>query len=135
MINFYNFLNFRVLSTSGAGTGLKNSLFFPWFSHRQCFLQSKKVSMVTFNLLNQSRTSKNFRMIEAAVSVPSKEICSCYCMVSSTIWEILSEFSIFCNLFHKLLCEWNNTKTWETRKIFANIGKYCLPKSNVARVT
>ena len=33
------------------------------------------------------------------------------------IWEIFSKFLRLCNLFH----EWNNSKIWETRKIFANI--------------
>ena len=28
---------------------------------------------------------------------------SCYCTVPSTIWEILSEFHIFCNLFYEPL--------------------------------
>ena len=34
-----------------------------------------------------------------------------------------SEFLRFCNLFHEPLGEWNNSKTWETRKIFANIAR------------
>ena len=30
--------------------------------------------------------------------------------------------SLFCNLFHKPLGEWNNSKIWETRKTFTNIA-------------
>ena len=29
------------------------------------------------------------------------KICSCYCTLPSAIWEIFSEFLIFCNLFHE----------------------------------
>ena len=50
-------------------------------------------------------------------------ISSCYRTVPSAIWEIFSEFLIFCNLFHEPLGEWNNSKIWETRKIFANIAR------------
>ena len=32
-------------------------------------------------------------------------LCSCYRMVPSAIWEIFSEFLIFCNLFHEPLGE------------------------------
>ena len=35
------------------------------------------------------------------------------------MWEIFFEFLIFCNLFFEPLGEWNNSKIWETRKIFA----------------
>ena len=45
---------------------------------------------------------------------------SCYRTVPSAIWEIISEFLIFCDLFHEPLSEWNNSKIWETRKIFPN---------------
>ena len=38
------------------------------------------------------------------------------------IWEIFSGFLSFFNLFHESLSEWNNSKIWETRKIFANIA-------------
>ena len=48
-------------------------------------------------------------------------ISSCYRTVPSAIWEIFSEFLISCNLFCEPLDEWNNSKIWETRKIFANI--------------
>ena len=48
-------------------------------------------------------------------------LCSCYRTMPSAVWEIFSEFLIFCNLFHEPLGEWNNSKIWETRKIFANI--------------
>ena len=48
---------------------------------------------------------------------------SCHRTVPSTIWEIFSEFLIFCNLFQEPLGEWNNSKIWETRKIFANIAR------------
>ena len=50
-------------------------------------------------------------------------LCRCYRTVPSAIWEIFSEFFIFCNLFHEPLGEWNNSKIWETRKIFANIAR------------
>ena len=50
-------------------------------------------------------------------------ISSCYRTVPSAIWEIFSKFIIFCNLFHEPLGEWNNSKIWETRKIFANIAR------------
>ena len=50
-------------------------------------------------------------------------LCSCYCMVSSAIWEIFSEFLIFFNLFQEPLGKWNNSKIWETRKIFTNIAR------------
>ena len=50
-------------------------------------------------------------------------ISSCYRTVPSAIWEIFSKFLIFCNLFHEPLGEWNNSKIWETRKIFANIAR------------
>ena len=30
-------------------------------------------------------------------------LCGCYRMAPSAIWEIFSEFLIFCNLFHKPL--------------------------------
>ena len=49
--------------------------------------------------------------------------CSCYRTVTSAIWEIFSEFLIFCNLFYEPLGELNNSKIWETRKIFANIAR------------
>ena len=49
--------------------------------------------------------------------------CSCYCTVLSAIWEIFSEFLIFCNLFHEPLGDLNNSKISETRKIFANIAR------------
>ena len=42
---------------------------------------------------------------------------SCYRTVPSATWEIFSEFLIFCNLFR------NNSKIWETRKIFPNIAR------------
>ena len=77
--------------------------------------------MITFTLLNQSRSSTNPRMMDPTVSVPSKGICSCYRTVPSAIWEIFSEFLIFCNLFFELLGERNNSKIWKTRKISANI--------------
>ena len=51
------------------------------------------------------------------------DLSSCYRTVSSAIWEIFSEFFIFCNLFHESLGELNNSKIWETRKIFANIAR------------
>ena len=44
-------------------------------------------------------------------------------MVPSAIWEIFSEFLIFCNLFYEPLGKWNNSKIWEKRKIFANITR------------
>ena len=50
-------------------------------------------------------------------------ISSCYRVAPSAIWEIFSEFLIFCNLFHKPSGEWNNSKIWETRKTFANIAR------------
>ena len=37
------------------------------------------------------------------------------------ISEIFSKFLISCKLFHEPLSQWNNSKIWETRKIFANI--------------
>ena len=51
------------------------------------------------------------------------EICSCYRTVPGVIWEIFSEFLIFCNLFHEPLGEWNNNKIWETRKVSANVAR------------
>ena len=44
----------------------------------------------------------------------------------NAIWEILSEFLIFCNFSYEPSGEWNNSKIWEIRKIFVNIagGKY-----------
>ena len=50
-------------------------------------------------------------------------ICCCCRTVPSAIWEIFSEFLIFCNLFHEPLGERNNSKILETRKIFANIAR------------
>ena len=46
----------------------------------------------------------------------------CYRTVQSAIWEIFSERLMFCN-FRRRLGEWNNSKTWETRIIFANIER------------
>ena len=46
-----------------------------------------------------------------------------YHIVPSAIWKIFSEFVIFCNLFRDILGEWNNSKNWETSKIFANIAR------------
>ena len=40
----------------------------------------------------------------------STAICSCYGIVPSAIWEIFSEFHIFCNLFCESLGERNNSK-------------------------
>ena len=57
--------------------------------------------MVTFTFLNQSRASTNPRMMDHTVSVPSKEISSCYRKVLSAIWEMFSKFLIFCNLFFR----------------------------------
>ena len=55
---------------------------------------------------------------------------SCYCTesscnrtVPSAIWEIFPEFLLFFNLFHEPLYESNNSKIWETRKLFANIER------------
>ena len=53
-------------------------------------------------------------------------ITSCYRTLPSAIWEIFSYFLIFCNLFHGPLGERNNSKIWETRKIFANIASHCV---------
>ena len=39
------------------------------------------------------------------------------------IWEIFSEFLIFCNLFHEPFGEPNNSKIQEPREIFANIAR------------
>ena len=44
-----------------------------------------------------------------------------YRTVPVAIWEIFSEFVIFCKLSHEPLGKRNNSKIWETRKIFANI--------------
>ena len=55
-------------------------------------------------------------------------ISSCYRTAPSAIWEIFSEFLIFCNLLHKPLGKWNNSKIREMRKIFVNIARcnnYC----------
>ena len=45
---------------------------------------------------------------------------SCYirisfCTIPSTIWPIFLSLSYFVKLFHVLLGEWNNSKTWKTR--------------------
>ena len=50
-------------------------------------------------------------------------IYTCYCTVLSAIWDILPEILISCNLLHELLRDRNNSKLWETRKIFANIAR------------
>ena len=39
----------------------------------------------------------------------------------SAVCEIFTEFLIFCNLFDVSLGEWNNSKIWQTRKIFASM--------------
>ena len=33
------------------------------------------------------------------------------------------EFLIFCTLIREPLGDWNNTKIWETKKIFANMAQ------------
>ena len=45
-----------------------------------------------------------------------------YRTVPSAIWEIFSEFVIFCKLSDEPLGKRNKSKIWETRKIFANIA-------------
>ena len=48
----------------------------------------------------------------------------------SAIWEIFSEFLIFCDLFHEPLGQWNISKIWEISKIFVNIAQdYCAATS------
>ena len=51
------------------------------------------------------------------------QICKCYCKVLSAIWDIFSEFLIFCNLFHEPLDGWNNSKIWETKKTLGNVAR------------
>ena len=48
---------------------------------------------------------------------------SCYRTVPSAIWEISSEFLIFCNLFHEPLAKWNNSNILENEE---NICQYCM---------
>ena len=74
------------------------------------------------------------------------DLISSYRTLPRAIWEIFSELLIFCNLFHELLDDWNNSKILETRKVFANIASgnitcsiyfiaKCLLKLNMARVS
>ena len=76
----------------------------------------------------------------------SVDLISSYHTLPSAIWEIFSELPIFCNLFHELLDDWNNSKIPQTRKVFANIALgnitcsiyfivKCLLKLNMARVS
>ena len=63
------------------------------------------------------------RRIKLCSSNNHYTISTCYRTLLSAIWEIFSEFLIFYNLFHESLGEWNNSKIWEMRKIFANIAQ------------
>ena len=45
------------------------------------------------------------------------KICTSYRTAPSVMWQLFSDFLIFCNLFYELLCAWNNSKLWETREI------------------
>ena len=50
-------------------------------------------------------------------------------MAPCALWEIFSEFLIFCNVFHEPFGELNNGKIRETKKISATIlrfGKYVI---------
>ena len=87
--------------------------------------------------------TKKFVIFFVIFWVSLEWIACCYRTVSNVIWEIFSEFFIFCKLFHEPLGDWNNSKIWGTRKIFIILYKAaydnyfivkCLLKSNVARV-
>ena len=47
-------------------------------------------------------------------------------MVSNATWKDFTSFSYFVTYFHKLLEEWNNSKTRKRSTVFVNTGQiYC----------
>ena len=72
-------------------------------------------------------------------SVDLNYLRSCYRTVLGAIWEIFSEFFMFCNLFHKPLGEYEKRGKYLPILHESTCDNYftvqCLLKSNVARVT
>ena len=90
-------------------------------------------------LFDISRNSLRTMFIKTRVhcslcTVHSKFFRSCYHTVPSAIWEIFSEFVIFCNLFHKTLGEWNNSKILHEALCDNYFIIKCLLKYNVSRI-
>ena len=60
--------------------------------------------------------------MQVSVKLANKVIRTSYCTVPSAIWQIFSSVSYFATYFGKL----NNSKVWETSKVFVNVAKgYC----------
>ena len=90
---------------------------------------------------NSSRYTNYAKTISSVSrsSVDLNYLRSCYRTVLGAIWEIFSEFFMFCNLFHKSLGEYEKRGKYLPILHEATCDNYfivkCLLKSNVARVT